>query len=270
MSRSRILIMGKSNMHKTVLLALASASFVIAGSPAAFAQEEDKGPEFAPLETFTCDYREGKGPADLDDAVDTWTAYMDENDADQYLAMTMTPQMHGSETFDVGWLGVAPTGEEMGQGRDGYRANGGESAAAFDAVLDCNTHSQFASLQIKEPPERENPGNLVISFSDCEIEEDLKFSDVVAGLRAWGEYQAANGYSNGTWALFPAYGSGDEDFDFKLVHAYDNHAGMGRDFDLYGTGGGFMKRREIMGDMLDCNVGRVYDGTVRRTINDEE
>ena len=182
---------------------------------------------------------------------------MDENDANQYFAMTMTPQMHGPETFDVGWLGVAPTGEIMGRGRDGFRANGGEAAAEFGAVLDCESHSQFASLKIKEPPEREDPGSIVVAFSDCEIEDDYKIGDVIDGLRAWGAHQTESGYSNGTWVLFPAYGSGDEDFDFKMVNAYDNHAGMGRDFDLYGTGGGYMKRREIMGDMLDCGVSRV-------------
>ena len=257
-------------MKKTLLLTLASASFVVVGSPAAFAQEEDKTPEFPPLEAFTCNYNDGKGAADLDVAIDKWTAYMDEADADQYFAMTLTPQMHGAETFDVGWLGVAPTGELMGQGRDAYRANGGESGAAFAEVLTCDTHSQFATMKVKEPPERETPNSIVLSFSDCEVEDGREFSEVFAGMDAWAAYQTENGYSNGTWVLFPAYGSGDEEFDFKIVNAYDNHAGMGRDFDLYGTGGGFRKRREIMGDMLDCDVSRVYDGTVRRVIAEEE
>jgi hypothetical protein len=257
-------------MNKTLLLALASTSFVLVGSPAAFAQEEDKGPEFTPLEAFTCNYNDGKGSADLDAAVEKWSAYMDENGADKYLAMTVTPQMHGPDAFDVGWLGVAPTGELMGQGRDGFRANGGESAAAFADVLDCDSHSQFATMQVKEPPERETPRSLVLSFSDCNVEEGREFSEVFAGMDAWAAYQAENGYNAGTWVLFPAYGSGDEDFDFKVVNAYDNHAGMGRDFDLYGTGGGYVKRREIMGSMLDCDVSRVYDATVHRVISEDD
>jgi hypothetical protein len=257
-------------MNKTLLLTLASASVVVVASPAAYAQEEDKGPEFSAMEAFTCNYNDGKGPADLDGAVDTWTSYMDEGSANNYFAMTMTPQMHGAETFDVGWLGVSPTGEELGQGRDAYIANGGESGAAFAEVLTCDTHSQFAVMQIKEPPERESPENLVLSFSDCEVGEEHTMDEVFTGMRAWAAFQAENGYGNGTWVLFPAYGSGDEDFDFKVVNGYDNHAGMGRDFDLYGTGGGYMKRREIMGDMLDCDVGRVYDGTVRRIISEDE
>ena len=251
-------------------LALATACLVVVGSPAAFAEDEDQGQSFPPLETFTCNYNDGKGPADLEAAVDQWSAYMDENAADQYFAMTVTPQMHGAEAFDVGWLGAAPSGESMGAGRDGYRANGGESAAAFASVLTCNTHSQFASMQVKEPPERETPNSIVLSFSDCNVEEGREWDEVFAGMEAWATYQSENGYSNCTWALFPAYGSGDEEFDFKVVNAYDSHAGMGRDFDLYGTGGGYMKRGEIMGDMLDCDVPRVYDGTVRRQISEEK
>ena len=257
-------------MNKTLLLTLTSACFVVVGSPAAFAQDEDEGQSYPPLETFTCNYIDGKGPADLEAVIDQWTAYMDENDADQYFAMTVTPQMYGGEAFDVGWLGAAPTGELMGAGRDDYRANGGEVAAGFASVLDCSSHSQFATMLVKKPPERETPNKLVLSFSDCSLEEGTEWDDLFAGMDAWAAYQTENGYSNGTWVLFPAYGSGEEDFDFKLVNGYDSHAGMGRDFDLYGTGGGFMKRGEIMGDMLDCDVSRVYDGIVRRLINEEK
>jgi len=257
-------------MNKTLLLALASTFLVGASFSAAFAEDEDEAQKFPPLEAFTCSYNDGKGPADLEAAIDQWNAYMDEGDVNQYFAMTMTPQMHGPDAFDVGWLGVAPTGELMGQGRDAFRASGGESAAAFAEAITCDTHSQFASLKIKEPPERETPKNLVLSFSDCNVEEGREFSEVIAAMGAWGDYQAENGYSNGTWVLFPAYGGGDEDFDFKIVNSYDNHASMGRDFDLFGTGGGYKKRGEIMGDMLDCDSSRVYDGTVRREIKEEE
>jgi hypothetical protein len=260
----------ENNMNKTLSLALATACFAVVASPAVLAQDEDKGPSFPPLETFTCNYNDGKGPADLEAAVDQWTAYMDESGGDQYFAMTMTPQMHGADTFDVAWLGAAPTAELMGAGRDSYRADGGETAAGFASVLTCDTHSQFATMVVKEPPERETPNSLVLSFSDCDVEEGREWDEVFAGMEAWATHQAEKGYGNGTWVLFPAYGGADQDFDFKMLNAYDNHAGMGRDFDLYTTGGGYMKRGEIMGDMIDCDVARVYDGTVRRQIREEE
>ncbi len=256
-------------MNKTQVLAATTAVAIGLGSPAVFAQD-DEAQSFTPLETFTCNYNDGKGPADLEVAIDGWNAYMDENDADQYFAMTMTPQYYGEGTFDIGWLGAAPTGELLGQGKDDYMANGGDAAAGFASVLSCDSHGMFATMQVKEPPERETPNSVVISFSDCNVQEGLEWDDVFSAMDAWAAYQVERGYGNGTWVLFPAYGSGDQDFDFKLVNAYDSHEGLGKDFDLYGTGGDYMKRGEIMGDMLDCDVSRVYDGTVRRLINEEK
>jgi hypothetical protein len=256
-------------MNKTQVLVATIAVAIGLGSPAVFAQDDEER-SFTPLETFTCNYNDGKGPADLEVVIDGWNAYMDENDADQYFAMTMTPQYYGEGTFDIGWLGAAPTGELFGQGKDGYLANGGETAASFASVLSCDSHGMFATMQVKEPPERETPNSTVVSFSDCNVQEGHEWDGVFSAMDAWAAYQVEQGYGNGTWVLFPAYGSGDQDYDFKLVNAYDSHAGLGKDFDLYGTGGGYMKRGEIMGDMLDCDVGRVYDGTVRRLINEEK
>lgn len=257
-------------MNKTQWLASASACFFVVGSPAVLAEDEADVPHYDPLETYTCNYRDGKGSADLDAVIEQWNAYMDENDDDQYFAMTLTPQYHGAETFDIGWLGVAPTGEQMGQGTDDFAANGGEIGAAFGSVLDCDTHSLFASMQVKAPPEREMPDSVVVAFSDCNVKDGQDWDEMFAGLGAWSQYGTDNGYTNGTWVLFPAYGSGDEGYDFKIVNSYDSHADLGRNFDLYGSGGGYIKHGEIMGDMLDCNVSRLYDGKVRRLINEED
>jgi hypothetical protein len=106
------------------------------------------------------------------------------------------------------------------------------------------------------PPERESPDSLVISFSDCTVADGMTMDEVFAGLDNWTAYQTETGYMNGTWVFFPAYGGGDEDFDFKMVNAWDSHAERGRDYDLYANAGGYQKRREIMGSMLDCNVSR--------------
>jgi len=240
------------------------------GSTVVLAQEEEKGPPIVPVETYTCNYNEGMGSADLDAAVDGWNAWMDEQGAHNYFAMTMTPYYYGAETFDVGWLGFSPTAEEMGAGADEYAAKGGEQEAAFSRVLNCDTHSNFATIVVKTPPERESPDSLVIAFSDCTVADGTTMDEVFNGLGNWTAYQTESGYMNGSWAFFPAYGGGDEDFDFKMVSAWDSHAERGRDYDLYANAGGYQKRREIMGSMLDCNVSRVYDGKVRRDIKDDE
>ena len=101
-------------------------------------EHEQEGPGIYPVEAYTCKYNEGKGPADLDKVVADWNQWMDEQDANNYFAMTMTPNYFGGETFDVGWLGSAPTAAELGAGADNWRANGGKLAAAFASVLSCD------------------------------------------------------------------------------------------------------------------------------------
>lgn len=39
----------------------------------------------------------------------------------------------------------------------------------------------------------------------------------------WSAYQTERGYSNGTWMMFPAFGGGGAEFDFKIVEGDDKH-----------------------------------------------
>lgn len=239
-------------------------------SSVVFAEDKEAGPVIVPVETYTCNYNEGKGSADLDAAIDGWNAWMDNLGAHNYFAMTLTPFYYGAETFDVGWLGVSPTAEEMGAGADEFAKSGGEEGAAFADVLTCDTHSNFATMVLREPPERASPESRVVAFSDCTMADDASMDDVFTGLDKWTAYQIENGYQNGSWAFFPAYGGGDADYDFKMVSAWGNHAERGKDYDLYANGGGYQKRREIMGDSLDCDVSRIYNGEVHRHIEEDE
>lgn len=235
-----------------------------------WAQEEDKGPAISPVETYTCNYNDGKGPDDLEKVIADWGDYMDEQGVDNYFAMTLTPNYFGGETFQVGWLGSAPTGEALGAGADNWLANGGKHAAAFARVLACDSHSNFATMQIKEPPQRTTPEKVVLTFTDCSAKEGKSMDDVFAAMDQWVAYKVENGYQNGAWVMFPAYGVDDADYDFKLVNGYDSHTDMGKDYDRYTNGGGYMKHTELLGDLLSCNVSRVYDGVVRRRMATEE
>ncbi len=251
-------------------LIFATTTALVFGLGVASAQEEEAAAStITPVDTYTCSYNEGKGPADLDAVIDGWNAWMDEQGMDNYYAMTMTPHYYGPETFDVGWLGFAPTAEELGAGADNYAVNGQAQAAAFGSAITCDTHSNFASMTVKEPPERASPDSLVLAFSDCSVADGVSMSDVFAGLDQWSAYQIEQSYQNGSWVFFPAYGGGGEEFDLKMVSAWDSHADRGKDYDLYANGGGYQKRGEIMGDMLSCDSSRIYDGAVRRRIEED-
>lgn len=233
------------------------------------AQDEREGPRFTPVEIYTCNYNEGKGSADLDKATDEWNKFMDKNEVGTYFAVTMTPEYFGPDTFDFAWLGAWSSGEAMGGGTDLWHAKGGEFAAKFAAVADCDSHSNFATTMIKAPPGEGEPASMVLTFTDCTVNDGVDFPQVLEGSHAWAKYQEELGYGNGTWMMFPAFGGGDAEYDFKLANSFENYAGVGKMYDLYGNGGGYQKHGELVGELFECNVDRVYNAKVRRNMSDE-
>ncbi len=250
---------------KKILLALATGSLVIAaGCSNGVAQDEEEAPDPAvPVEIYACNYNEGMGPADLDAVAAKWNTWADERGLNDYTAWTLTKFYSGPEQdFDFIWLGVSPDAKAMGRAQDDWLATGGAIAAEFEKLGACDSHGNFAAVNFKEPPERENPlSNVVLSFSDCNIAEGKNFGDHVApAIGSWAEYRAGHGSEAGHWVLFPAYGGGGEEFDFKWVTSHANHEAQGADWDKYNV----ELAVELFDGVLDCDSARVYNATNRR------
>ena len=250
------------------LLAAVAAGLLVFGTGTALADSHEGDAAeprwFAPVNAWTCDYRDGKGPADLEPVIDNWNAWMDDNDQTEYFAVTLTPVYFGENTFDVGWLGSWPGGSSMGRGMEIWFNEGQGVAAQFFEVLDCGSHSNFASAELKDPGGDGPPDNIVVAFTDCTVNEGVEWDAVWAGLDSWAAYQEEHGYGEGTWIMFPAYGGGDADFDFKIVSGYDSHTEMGDDYELYVKRADYFKYGELLGSLIECDDARLYNGTVRR------
>ena len=252
-------------MHKKFLTSVVAISIALSGWTAAFAQdEEEKSPHVTPVDTFTCNYNDGKGPADLKKVIADWNAWMDDQGSQDYGAITMTPYYYGEDAFDVAWLGFWTSQEAMGAGIDNYLANGGEAAEGFTDVLTCVSHSHWATIQIKSPPpEQKDTG--VLMFSDCSLKNDDGWDEFFASMKKLTAYMTEQEYRNGMWLMWPVFGGGGEStFDFKAVTAYDNYTDFGKSYQHRANGGGRQAMREIMGDQLDCDTSRVYNTRVAR------
>ena len=256
---------------KRILIMLATGSFVLAaGCSKGVAQNEEEAPDPAvPVELYACTYNEGMGPADLDAVTAKWNAWADDRGLNDYTAWTLTKFYSGpDQDFDFIWLGVSPTAKAMGAAQDDWLATGGEVAAEFDKVGPCNAHGNFAAVNFKEPPDREEPSsNIVLSFSDCNIADGKNFGDDVApAIAAWAEFRTGHGSEAGYWVLFPVYGGGGEEFDFKWVVGHTNHEAQGADWDQYNV----ELAVELFDGVLDCDSSRVYNATNRRRAVDDE
>lgn len=224
----------------------------------------------SPIELFTCNYNEGKGPADLDKAVDAWNAWADRQNLTEYSAWTLVPYYSGpDQDFDVLWLGGSPKAASLGRAQDLWLATGGKEIEGFNDVMACDTHANFATLRFKKPPERQNPGNVVVSFTDCNMADGVVFDDLVPSLMRWADYRESHGSTSGMWVLFPAYGGGGEDFDFKFVAAWQNLEEQGKDYDQYNESG-WEKGNELFQGKVDCDSSRVYLATNHRMAESDD
>lgn len=223
-----------------------------------------------PLEMFACKYNEGKGPADLDAATKKFNAWADKKGIDDYSAWTLVPYYFSPEQdFDVLWLGGSEKAKSLGRIQDAWLAAGTKEQEGFNEVISCDTHAAYAVLQMKKPPKRDNPSNVVISFSDCNTAEGTTFDDLYVSMIEWGKYKGANASTAGMWVFFPAYGGGGEEFDFKWVEAYQNLENLGEDWDQYSESG-WQKANELFAGKVSCDSSRSYLATNRRMAKSDD
>jgi hypothetical protein len=217
-----------------------------------------------PVELFSCTFNEGKGYEDLEEVIEDWNDWADDEDFEDYSAWTLRPYYSGPEQeFDVLWLGGARSGAALGRGQDAWLSEGGDVAEDFASVISCDAHLAFAVMTFKEPPERDNPDNLVITFSDCSLGDSTSFNDLIPSIKEWAAYRAEQGSPAGMWSFMPAFGGGAEAFDFKWVTAYQNLEDLGKDFDQY-SAAGWKKAGELFPGKVSCDSSRVYLATNHR------
>jgi len=252
-------------MNQT-LKCLATCGIMLLSGIGSLAAQDKEGEESAafPVELYICNYNDGKGPADLDMWAEKWNAWADSSGPESYSAWTLTPFYYGGDQdFDFIWLGTSPDATTLGRAYDNYLSNSGSLNPEFMAIADCGTHNNFATINIKQPPDDGDSDSFVLSFSDCKIAEGKTFDDVYPALTAWTEYRAGHGSEAGMWVMWPAYGGGAVKYDFKFAVSHPNYESQGADWDAYAKGG-YAKAEELFGGLMDCDVARAYNASMRR------
>ncbi|MDJ0711654.1 MAG: hypothetical protein QNJ14_14785 [Woeseiaceae bacterium] len=259
-------------MKKKLLAVFAAAPMLCVGWAVAFADghEEEQAPWVTPVDTFTCSFNDGMDMDDLNSVIADWNEFLDSKDVADYGAMVMTPNYHGPDTFEFGWLGFWTSQEAMGAGIDMYRAEAGNFDAAFAKVSTCDTHEHWASINVKDPG-RTAPDNFVLMFSNCTRDEDVSWDDLFGRIKKATAYMEEQGSKSGEYMMWQVFGGGgDPGWDFKWVSSYANYTDFGKDYQHNANGGGRQKMNEIMDEALDCDAGRVYNARMIRRIPEAE
>ncbi len=252
-------------MKKTSMTSFVAGLVLLAGSGAALAQDDTF--KVIPIELFTCNYIDQKGPADLDAVVDKWNMWADQSGVDDYAAWTLTPFYFGSEqTFDVIWIGAGKDGVALGKAQDSYNAENAGLHAAFSEVLSCDGHASYASLNFKAAPEGKTPSDSVMTFSDCKYKDGASFDMLSAAMGEWAQYQSDAGSTAPIFHWYPVYGGGGEEYSFKWLEAYENMAELGADFDRMGNGEGWIVNNRLFSELISCDSSRAYLAKNRRFV----
>lgn len=254
-------------MKKIFIAATSATALLMSG--AAIADNHDPA-DYFPIEGWSCKYNEGMGPDDLNAAVDAWNAWADERDVTTYWGGSLTPYYFSpSQEFDFVWLGGWTSGAAMGAGTDMWLSEGSEIGAQFQAVATCDGHTQFAATETMSPPDNDDPSDtLVLTFQDCDVGDDATGSDVVDALKAWAVHAGEEGFVNGMWVLWPVFGGGDAEFDFKLLTGEGSWTELGENWDRWEQN--IAAWNETIGGKFTCDEGRVYNTAVHRRPAEDE
>lgn len=259
-------------MNTKKFTAVLAGVILASSSGAVLAQDEQpENPVMRVVEGWTCDYNEGKGPADLKKANDAWNAWMDESGQNDYYAAILTPYFYGEYKFDIGWLGVSRDGNVFGGGTQRWINEGGEVAAMFGDAITCKSHTAWVSMVV-DPSDGddgdESDNDFVVSMSNCSIKEGHTFDDYMAANAEWDAYAKENGINTVGWAWFPVAGESNNDYGFKAVSAEDDFVTMGANWQKF-MEGHWRKSSELFDKIVDCDISRIYNAkTIRRWSED--
>jgi hypothetical protein len=210
------------------------------------------------VEIYGCNFKTNKAMNDLHAVTTRFNAWADKNKMNDYTAFIVSPMLHGADRKDdVLWLGGWPNGTAMGADEAMYASQGREIDAAFDSVVHCESHSQYAEVVVHQP-QNPPPEHGIVVFTDCTVHTGRTVPEALAALGQWSEFVTGKGLNPFSAVLFAVAGlPNDAHYTFKAVDGFDSMQAYGKYLDMY-TSGGFMRAEELLDRVMDCNSARVY------------
>lgn len=199
---------------------------------------------------------------DLMSVVERWNEWADESGISDYTANVLTPYLYSQAfPYDVLWLGVYPSEEQMGAGQASWLADGQEMNEEFGEVLSCGTHMLFAgtATHIPQGPPVQNDGMVNLqSFQDCSLVNESNAIEALAAHSAWGDWLADHGSDVFMGALFPVAGEDPSaEYNYKSIANFPSAEAWG---EYLGTmiPEGLQPAGQMFGRVSQCDTARVY------------
>jgi hypothetical protein len=158
--------------------------FTLALNYAQVVQSEEMAETPAVVESFSCNFIDGKGSKDLDSAVSYWQSQMgkiDSADLKNYFAAIITP-VRSSTDADFLWLGATPNLNSFARGTAAYAASdAGQAAdARFAKMSRCKSNLFFSEQVYTGSSPGEGNTDFVLEGYGCTLRKGKTMANVVA------------------------------------------------------------------------------------------
>ena len=142
-------------------------------------------------ELFGCNFRDGKDMADLQEAIDFYSAGRSKIGSPELtkMASNVWTKYRGNSAFDIVWANAGLTLEELGKANLAYDSSkeGQAAEARFNEVVDCGTSGIVFNEVLFQNGEfqSQNGGELLIESYACQLYPGKTLEDTDAAIEKW-------------------------------------------------------------------------------------
>jgi hypothetical protein len=221
------------------------------------------------VEVFTCSYNDGKGPADLDAAIEFWNAQIDKIDNDAlngYNAGVLTP-LRATLEGDFIWIGGAGNLNVAAAALSAStNSKEGQAATArFAEVADCDSNQFFSTPVYVGTPPGEDDGQAIVELYGCTLNDGKTLADAEAAEKSLSDMASAakSGINVFRWTPFLA----NTPYDLVYLGVHDNLEDFGSFNTMSLTSEDGQANGALFAAAIDCESGLFSGRSVRTTAN---
>jgi hypothetical protein len=238
-------------MKKLTLLFFASLAYF--STLLAIADDHIEAPVFGGVETFACDFVEGKGMSDLMKVTKKWDKWADKNLSAAYTGLVLSPFYYDTLDADVYWVGFSNSFQDQAVIQAEFQARGAKMQNDFNSVYSCKSHSQLAWVRVRDESGSTDTG--IVDFSACTMLPNASQEDISTADTKMNAFLTQINSSARIYRWYPMQGNETDGADFYQANWSGSLEEKGVNTDRFLQNGGVQLRDSLYGNLLSCAGG---------------
>ena len=238
---------------KTLFESLALFSIALSVTVSAIADDHVQIPTYGGVETFACDFNEGKDMDDLLRVTKKWDKWADKNHTVGYTGLLLTPFYYDSLDADVYWVGFSPSFEDQAIAQSEYDAKAGKLEEEFLSVYSCKSHSQLAWVRVRDDSGDTETG--IVDFSACAMAPGATQEKMAIADKKMNSFLSEINSTTRIYRWYPLQGNEISEADYYQASWSASLQDKGTNADKFVQNGGIQLRRSLYDDLVQCNGG---------------